>query len=115
MAVFESYLSRIVLNTGKVKRLKEFIPKLPEEYKDDEKLKQFYDKVETYDRDNFTISFLLLPDRCIHVLLKFMHKLYETDDKKLLDAEEKCLLNTLNSDEEKDNQTETDPMNDVFR
>lgn len=97
MAVFESYLSKIVLNTGKVKRLKEFISKLPQEYKDDKKLKQFFDEVETYDRDNFTISFLLLPDHCIHVLLKFMPKLYETDNNEILDAEESNLLNQLNS------------------
>ena len=61
------------------------------------------------------IKWKLTIEIILHVLLKFMHKLYETDDKELLDAEEKCLLNTLNSDEEKDNQTETDPMNDVFR
>lgn len=102
MAVFESYLSKVALYSFKMKRLKEFISKLPKDIQDDKDLKQFFEEVESYNRDEFTISFLILPEDCQHVLLKFIHKLYMTDEKELLDSEERYLLNQLNSIDKRD-------------
>ena len=102
MAVFESYLSKVALYSFKMKRLKEFISKLPKDIQDDKELKQFFEEVESYNRDEFTLSFLILPEDSKHVLLKFIHKLYMTDKEELLDKEEIFLLNQLNSIDKKD-------------
>lgn len=105
MAVFESYLTQIVSNSDKMKRLKEFITKLPEDIKGNERLKQFYNEIENDDRDKFTISFMILPEYCKKVLLKFIHRLYETNNNELWDSEEIFILNKLTPLNDKDKGT----------